>query len=146
LWSVFQRLFQAIGAVAILDFYHAAQNLYKGASAWLDGRTRACQQWFADCRHRLRHGHEQHVLAELAALVEATPLPPSARQTLINVYIYLKTHEDPIHYEHFKAAGLPIGSGLAQLSQLRHVETENPLFFNGSSQKVCTTFARLFLQ
>jgi type I restriction enzyme M protein len=35
---------------------------------------------------------------------------------------------------------------LAQLSQLRHVETGNPLFFNGSSQKVCTTFARLFLQ
>src|SRR5881227_2712544 len=94
LWSVFQRLFQAIGAVAILDFYPTAQNLYKGASAWLDGRTRACQQWFADCRNRLRHGHEQHVLAELAALVEATPLPQSARQTLINVYIYLKTHED----------------------------------------------------
>jgi hypothetical protein len=35
---------------------------------------------------------------------------------------------------------------IAQFSQLRHVETENPLFFNGSSQKVCTTFARLFLQ
>ena len=35
---------------------------------------------------------------------------------------------------------------IAQLSQLRHVETKNPLFFNGSSQKVCTTFARLFLQ
>src|SRR2546430_6283857 len=35
---------------------------------------------------------------------------------------------------------------IAQLSQLRHIETENPLFFNGSSQKVCTTFARLFLQ
>jgi hypothetical protein len=41
-WSVFQRLFQAVGVIAILDFYHAAQNLYKGASAWLDGRTRAC--------------------------------------------------------------------------------------------------------
>jgi uncharacterized protein GlcG (DUF336 family) len=40
-----------------------------------------------------------------------------------------------------------VASGhLAQLSQLRHVETKNPLFFNGSSQKVCTTFARLFLQ
>ena len=114
LWSVFQRLFQAVGAVAILDFYHAAQNLYKGASAWLDGRTRACQQWFADLRHRLRHGHEQHVLAELAALVEATHLPQSARQTLTNVYTYLKTHEDHIHYEHFKAAGLPIGSGLVE--------------------------------
>jgi hypothetical protein len=114
LWSVFQRLFQAVGAVAILDFYHAAQNLYKGASAWLDGRTRACQRWFADLRHRLRHGHEQHVLAELAALVEATHLPQSARQTLTNVYIYLKTHEDHIRYDHFKAAGLPIGSGLVE--------------------------------
>ena len=83
LWSVFQCLFQAVRVTAILDFYHAAQNLYKGASAWLDGRTRACQQWFADLRHRLRHGHEQHVLAELAALLEATHLPQSARQTLI---------------------------------------------------------------
>jgi hypothetical protein len=43
LWSVFRHLFQAVGAVAILDFYQAAQNLYKGASAWLDGRTRACR-------------------------------------------------------------------------------------------------------
>src|SRR5207248_9301231 len=112
LWSVFQRLFQAIRVTAILDFYHAAQNLYKGTSAWLDGRTRACQQGFADLRHRLRHGHEQYVLAELAALVEATHLPQSTRQTLTNVYTYLKPHEGHIHYEHFKAAGLPNGSGL----------------------------------
>src|SRR5205823_6450279 len=34
--------------------------------------------------------------------------------TLTNVYTYLKTHEDHIHYEHFKAAGLPIGSGLVE--------------------------------
>jgi hypothetical protein len=57
-WTVFQRCFPALGATAILDFYPAAQNLYKGAAAWLDGRTRACQQWFAGLRHRLRHGHE----------------------------------------------------------------------------------------
>jgi hypothetical protein len=114
LWSVFQRRFQAVGVTAILDFYHAAQNLYKGASAWLDGRTRACQQWFADFRHRLRHGHEQHVLTELAALAEATHLPESARQTLLHVYTYLKTHEDHIRHDHFKTAGLPIGSGLVE--------------------------------
>ena len=46
------------------------------------------------------------MLVELAVLVEATHLPESARQTLTNVYIYLKTHEDHIHYEYFKAAGL----------------------------------------
>ena len=83
-WTVFQRCFQAVGATAILDFYHAAQNLYKGAAAWLDGRTRACQQWFAKLRHQLRHGHEQQVLAELAALVETEQFPESARETLTN--------------------------------------------------------------
>lgn len=113
-WTVFQRCFQAVGATAILDFYHAAQNLYKGAAAWLDGRTRACQQWFARLRHQLRHGHEQQVLAELAALVETEPFPESARETLSNVYHYLKTHEAHIQYDQFKAAGLPIGSGLVE--------------------------------
>jgi hypothetical protein len=113
-WTVFQRCFNAVGATAILDFYHAAQNLYKGAAAWLDGRTRACQQWFARLRHQLRHGHEQQVLAELAALVETEQFPESARETLINVYNYLKTHEDHIQYDQFNAAGLPIGSGLVE--------------------------------
>jgi hypothetical protein len=113
-WTVFQRCFKALGATAILDFYHAAQNLYKGASAWLDGRTRACQQRFADWRHRLRHGHEQQVLAELIALIEGKLLPDSARETLTKLYHYLKTHEDHIHYEQLKAAGLPIGSGLVE--------------------------------
>jgi hypothetical protein len=74
-WTVFQRCFKGLGATAILDFYHAAQNLYKGAKAWLDGRTGACRQWFIGVRHRLRHGHAQSVLAELAALVEAESLP-----------------------------------------------------------------------
>jgi len=113
-WNVFQRDFQALGATAILDFYPAAQNLYKGARAWLDGRTGLCRQWFTDFRHRLRHGHEQQVLATLAALVEDPQLPESAQKTVTNVYPYLKTHEAPIQYDQFKAAGLPMGSGLVE--------------------------------
>jgi hypothetical protein len=98
-WTVFQRCFKAVGATAILDFYHAAQNLYKGIAAWLDGQTRACQQRFAQLCHPLRHGHEQQVLTELATLVESAQLPESARETLTNVYNYLKTHEDHIQYD-----------------------------------------------
>src|SRR5947199_6492886 len=41
----------------------------------------------------------------------STPVCPT---NLINVYTYLKTHEDHIRYDHFKAAGLPIGSGLVE--------------------------------
>lgn len=113
-WSVFRRNFQAVRATPILDFYHAAQNLYKGAAAWLDGRTRACQQWFTKMRHNLRHGQEQQVLTELADLVKDKSLPDSAHDALSNVYNYLKAHEDHIHYEQFKNSGLPIGSGLAE--------------------------------
>lgn len=113
-WTVFERCFKGLGATAILDFYHAAQNLYKGASAWLDGRTRACQQWFANARHRLRHGHEQQVLADLATLVDAQCLPDSAQEALMKVYHYLKAHEEHIRYEQCKEAGLPIGSGLVE--------------------------------
>jgi hypothetical protein len=113
-WTVFQRCFNAVGATAILDFYHAAQNRYQGATAWLDGRTRACQQGFAKLRHPLRHGHEPQVVAELAALVETVHFPESARETLTNVYHYLKPHEDHIQYDQFKTAGLPIGSGMVE--------------------------------
>lgn len=113
-WTVFQRCFPAGGVTAILDFYHAAQNLYKGMAAWLDGRTRACRQEFGALRHRLRHGDEPQVLAALAALVADPQLPVSARATVTNVYTYLKTHEAHIQYAHFKAAGFPIGSGIVE--------------------------------
>ena len=43
--------------MGILDFYHAAQHLWKGAAAWLDGRTTQARRWFGWARHRLRHGH-----------------------------------------------------------------------------------------
>lgn len=113
-WTVFQRCFQSVRVTAILDFYHAAQNLHKAAAAWLDGRTRACREWFSTQRHRLRHGQEQQVLTELTTLVNTKSLPKSAEKILSNVYKYLRTHEDHIHYDQFKTSGLPIGSGLVE--------------------------------
>jgi hypothetical protein len=113
-WRVLQDCFQSIGAIGVLDFYHAAQNLYKGASAWLDGRTRTCREWFKNLRHQLRHGQERQVLTHLAVLSENPNLPESALKTITNLYHYLKQHREHIHYEQFKGIGLPIGSGLVE--------------------------------
>jgi len=64
LWRLFTEHF--VGhATGILDFYHAAQNLWKGAAAWLDGRTPQARRWFGWARHRLRHGMPDGVLADL---------------------------------------------------------------------------------
>lgn len=101
-------------AQGILDFYHAAQNLWKGASAWLDGRSRQARRWFILARHHLRHGKGDQVLAGLANAMALDGIPESTRKTLSNVYEYLQRHRDHIEYEKFKELGLPIGSGLVE--------------------------------
>jgi hypothetical protein len=53
-------------ARGILDFYHAAQQLWKGAAAWLAGRPTQARRWCGWARHRLRHGMPDGVLADLA--------------------------------------------------------------------------------
>jgi hypothetical protein len=44
-WGLYTACF-AFYVIGILDFYHAAQNLWKGAQAWLDGRSKKARQWF----------------------------------------------------------------------------------------------------
>ena len=113
-WTVFHRCLKSLGVTPILDFYHAAQNLNKGLVAWLGEQTEECRQWFSTLRHRLRHGNEKWVLTELEKLLESKALSESARHALSNLYQYLETHKDHIHYDQFKKDGLPIGSGLVE--------------------------------
>ena len=112
-WRLFRDQFQA-HALGILDFYHAAQNLWKGAKAWLDGRTQLARHWFVQARRQLRHGHADEVLDDLKAALALEGLPDSARKTLQNLYDYLDAHRDHIDYARFKELGLPIGSGLVE--------------------------------
>ncbi len=44
-WGLYQDCF-AHCAIGILDFYHAAQNLWKAAAACLDARTTKARKWF----------------------------------------------------------------------------------------------------
>jgi hypothetical protein len=112
-WRLFRDRFEE-HAQGILDFYHAAQNLWKGAKAWRDGRTQHARRWFTQARRKLRHGKANEVLTDLQAALALEGLPDSARKTLQNLYDYLDTHRDHIDYARFKQLGLPIGSGLVE--------------------------------
>jgi len=112
-WNLYAQRF-AKYAIGILDFYHAAQNLWKGAAAWLDGRTTQARAWFERMRHCLRHGETNRVLDELLAALQLEGLPASARETLTQVYAYLQTHRAHMDYAKFKELGLPLGSGLVE--------------------------------
>ena len=53
-------------ATGMVDWSHAAQPRWKGAAAWLAGRTTPARRWFGWARHRRRHGPPDGVLADLA--------------------------------------------------------------------------------
>ena len=113
LWRLFEEQF-AVSATGILDFYHAAQNLWKSAAAWLDGRTTKAHRWFTWARHRLRHGNPDGVLADLVDALDVEGLPDTARDTLMTVYAYLERHRAHIDYARYKELGLPLGSGMVE--------------------------------
>jgi hypothetical protein len=113
LWRLFDERF-ARHATGVLDFYHAAQNLWKAAAAWLDGRTPQARRWFTWARHRLRHGMPDGVLADLADALDVEGLPATARDTLTTVYAYLERHREHINYARYKELGLPLGSGMVE--------------------------------
>lgn len=113
-WNLFERCFRRLGVIGILDFYHAAQYLYKGAKAAFDGRTQRCQAAFTRWRHQLRHGHQPQVRAEIQQLLASTSLPKTAVQTLRNLHHYLNVHQAHLDYPRFKAQEWPIGSGLVE--------------------------------
>ena len=100
--------------IGILDFYHAAQNLWKAAAAALDGRTIKARQWFKSVRHQLRHGESEQVIAQLAYAIEFRSFPVDVMKTLTNVHDYLKTHCQHINYKRYKELGLPLGSGMVE--------------------------------
>ena len=113
LWRVFSESFINYG-IGILDFYHAAQNLWSAASAYLDGRTSQAREWFNSFRHRLRYGDQDGVLADIASALQIDGLPKSARNRLSKLYDYLYKHKEHIQYGRFKELDLPIGSGLVE--------------------------------
>lgn len=113
LWRLYDERFRG-HAQGILDFYHAAQNLWKGAAAWLDGRTTQARKWFGWARHRLRYHDPDDVLGNLAEALEIETLPERTRETLEKVYAYLAGHRDHIDYARYEELGLPLGSGMVE--------------------------------
>ncbi len=113
-WRLFQQCFSEC-AVGILDFYHAAQHLWKAASAYQDGNpARTPQMWFERMRHQLRHGFGKHIIKELSRLLKYPSTSEVTKPILRQVRDYLKTHLEHIQYRQFKKQGLPIGSGMVE--------------------------------
>ena len=113
LWTVYRQRF-ARYATAILDFYHAAQNIWKAAEACLGGSTDEARKWFGEARHMLRHGKPDDLLKDIKEAMKIKDLSDAERHALSNLYEYLDKHRGHIDYSRFKKLGLPLGSGMVE--------------------------------
>lgn len=110
-WGLFESFFSSF-AIGILDFYHAAQYLWRFAKVYLDGRTKKAQDWFSNARGFLKEG----CVVSIALSIEKDKHPPhsEAAKAYKNLNAYLLRHMPHIDYEHFKSLDLPIGSGMVE--------------------------------
>jgi len=113
LWSIYKEHF-ARYATGILDFYHAAQNIWKAAAACLDGTTEEAKAWFGQARHMLRHEDSEGVLRDIHEAMKIKDLSESGRDALAKLYDYLNKHREHMDYARLKELGLPIGSGMVE--------------------------------
>jgi hypothetical protein len=113
LWTIYKEHF-ARYATGVLDFYHAAQNIWKAAAACLDGTTEQAKAWFGQARHMLRHEKSDKVLRDIWGATKIKDLPESSRDALSKLYEYLDKHREHMDYRRLKELGLPIGSGMVE--------------------------------
>ncbi|MEW6296424.1 MAG: ISKra4 family transposase [Thermodesulfobacteriota bacterium] len=104
-------------AVAVLDCYHAAQHLAAAADV-LCGSTPSAQNtaWYERWRTVLRDDLDgvAQVIRTLISHRNRAPLAEAAAQTLDTELQYFRRNADKMRYALYRAAGLPIGSGVTE--------------------------------
>jgi hypothetical protein len=96
------------GAIELLDFYHASQHLWDLGRAWHGADEASAAPWVEPRLHRLRHGKEKQVLAELAALKRSRG---AAGEIVKREQAYFANHAGRMNYQKLHRRGGPIGSG-----------------------------------
>lgn len=98
-------------ALELLDFWHGSQHLWQLGQALCGEQQEATKAWVEPRLHRLRHGQEQAVFKEIAALRVPTG---QAGETVRRQQNYFATHAGRMNYKAFADRDWPIGSGAVE--------------------------------
>ena len=101
------------GAHQLLDFYHASQHLWALGQALYPQAEAAGRAWAEARWHRLRHGQEQAVLKEIAALQHRRGDVGKAIRREQN---YFAEQGGRMSYQKLARRGWPIASGAVESS------------------------------
>ena len=102
-------------AVWVLDFYHAATHLHTAAEAIFSPGPEA-EEYYERWRTALRAQDDgvTQLLRSLLYYRNRGALAASAQQALDTELNYFRQHAQLMQYADFRAAGLPIGSGVTE--------------------------------
>lgn len=103
-------------AIGVLDFYHAATHLHTVADLLFGKGTAAADAYYDRWRTTLLEA-PNGVAALLRSLIyyrNRTPLTPRTARAVETELNYFRTHAAQMQYADFRAAGIPIGSGVTE--------------------------------
>jgi hypothetical protein len=112
IWNLVEDRFS--DAAGVLDFYHASEHLWTVARALYPDEQEA-RAWVEPLLHKLAHGQEGKVLAQLRRLRERSSDDGAERGEIIKREAeYFQTHREHLHYQTVQAQGCPRGSGAVE--------------------------------
>lgn len=113
IWNVAQDRW--LGAVEVLDFYHASQHVWALGEA-VHGERAAARPWVEKRLHQLRHGRHAAALRTIAALQAGRG---EAGEIIRRERNYFAEHAARMNYQSVAARGWPIGSGAVESACLQ---------------------------
>jgi len=102
-------------AIRILDFRHATDYLVAAGQAAWGEHSPQLAPWMNRMAHQLKHKTPSHTLADID-LLRAQVDSDEKIAAIDHARRYLQKREKLIDYAHFRAEGLPIGSGSVESS------------------------------
>jgi hypothetical protein len=113
-------------AIQVIDWSHVEERVGGGAQAALGADSAAAHTWIEARLDKLWEGKPGAVLSALRHLEAKAP---RAAKTLVRENIvYFQNQQPRMHYDQYRAAGLPLGSGTVEsaATTLVHLRLKRP--------------------
>jgi hypothetical protein len=113
-----QRCMPWTRVTGVLDIRPVVGDLWSAAHAWFRAGSRAGTRWVPAKLTERRRGRVGDVIGGRRPILTKRTLRKSVRETLKKVITCLHNHRRWMPYDVYLAAGLPVGTGVVDMSQL----------------------------
>jgi hypothetical protein len=126
LWSLAPRLFREWRRVTcVLDSMPVVGSHWSAANALFGERSKRGTRWVPQQLTEMLRGRVGDGIGGLRHILTKPRLRTSVRETLANVITCFHNHRRWMPYDAYLAAGVPVGTGVVEISQLSYPYTDN---------------------